>query len=106
MNRSHSALVLAASLAVGFGVPFVIPNHWVEPALGGTFLLALAFAGVAGNFAVKEGPNMKDVLPWFTPGADRPFGRIKSKVALLAFFSSLAFLGGFIVGAFWAAIHV
>ncbi|WP_324883877.1 hypothetical protein [Polaromonas sp.] len=106
MNKSYSALVLVASLAVGFCVPFVIPKDWVEPALGGAFLLALALAGVAGNFALKEGPNMKDVLPWFIPGADRPFGRIKSKVALLAFFSSLAFLGGFTVGAFGAAIHV
>uniref|UniRef100_UPI004036D56A hypothetical protein n=1 Tax=Polaromonas sp. TaxID=1869339 RepID=UPI004036D56A len=95
-----------AALAVGFWAPFVIPKDWVEPALGAAFLFALALAGVAGNFAVKEGPNMKHVLPWFTPGADRPFGRIKSPAALLAFFSSLAFLGGFTVGAFGAAIHV
>jgi hypothetical protein len=106
MNRSGSVLILVASLAVGFGAPFVIPERWVGPSLGSAFLLALAFAGVAGNFAAKEGPNMKDVLPWFTPGADRPFGRIKSKAALLAFFSLLAFLGGFAVGAFGVAIHV
>lgn len=105
MTRTRSALVLVASLAVGFWAPFVIPTHWVEPALSGAFLLALAFAGVAGNLAVKEGPNMKQVLPWFTLWADRPFGRIRSKVALLAFFSSLAFLGGFIIGAFGAAVH-